>query len=84
VLTSRPLLSRQRVSVFLAQFVLKRLARALLSAVRLCALRSGLRRFASEAQSVALSEGSVGSALDFVEGYWAGMDVSAGHDQGAG
>jgi hypothetical protein len=84
VLTSRPLLSRQRVSVFFAQFVLRRLARALVSAARLCVLSSGLRRFASEAQSVALSEGSVGSTLDFVEGYWAGMEVSEGHDQAAG
>ena len=61
--TSVPLLSRQRVSVFIAQFVLMRLARVFSSAARLCDLSSGLRRFAREAQSVTLSEGSVGSVL---------------------
>jgi len=82
VLTSTPLLSRQRVSVFFAQFVLMRLARVLVSDARLCDLRSGLRRFASEAQSVALSEGSVGSA--FVGGVLDGREVSEGHDQADG
>lgn len=84
MLTSTPLLSRQRVSVFFVQFVLMRLARLLVSAARLCDLSSGLRRFASEAQSVTASEGSVGRTPDFVEGYWAGMEVSAGHDQADG
>ena len=84
MLTSSPLLSRQCVSVFPVQFVLMRLARVFSSAVRLCDLSSGLRRFASEAQSVALSDGSVGSALGLGEGVLKGRDVFEGHDQAGG
>ena len=83
VLTSKPLLSRQRVSVLFVQFVLIRRARVFSSAVRLCDLRSGLRRLASEAQSVVLSDGSVGTLM-LGEGVLAGSEVSEGHDQAAG
>jgi len=82
MLTSVPLLSRQRVSVFFVQFSLMRLARVLVSAARLCALSCGLRRFASEAQSVALSVGSVGNVP--TAGMLDGSEVSAGQDQAAG